>query len=385
MATPRRELIDLEVTNVYHCIARCVRRAFLCGEDRYTGKNYEHRKEWIRDRLRALTEFFAIDVCAYAVMSNHLHVALRIDEERAALWTADEVARRYIGLYPSCKETWDLNLSKRKRAELVKQWRERLSSISWMMRGLSEFIAKRANREDGVRGRFWEGRFKSQPICDEQGFLTCMAYVDLNPVRAGIVDTLEGSDFTSIQERLRERSKQKSQKKARRAPRALAPMTGEKSGGQAVHSLPISLEDYRKLLVTTGSVLLKGKVGKLGRGDCSHVVAGRRAHRTLRVREPSAMRYVGYRRNDESLISRRCSSMHAKETQSAIKDSVAECREFLASVGISWQGWLSAISGEQLLRAGALGNVESLSQLCQRRKRKWVRGIRVARQLTTTC
>ena len=89
-----------------------------------------------------------------------------------------------------------------KVTELAEIWRTRLIDISWFMRCLNESIARQANKEDNCKGRFWEGRFKSQALLDEQALLACMVYVDLNPVRAGICETLEASDFTSIQQRL---------------------------------------------------------------------------------------------------------------------------------------------------------------------------------------
>ena len=77
MATPRHLVVDREQAGFYHCMSRCVRRAYLCGGE------HEHRRDWIQDRLRELARLFAIDVCGFAVMTNHLHVVLWTDPARA--------------------------------------------------------------------------------------------------------------------------------------------------------------------------------------------------------------------------------------------------------------------------------------------------------------
>ena len=94
MPYPRSSLVSPDATPWYHVISRCVRRAFLCGEDTVTGRNYEHRRGWIVERLEELAEVFAIDVAAYAVMSNHAHLVVRVDAERAQEWSQEEVLRR---------------------------------------------------------------------------------------------------------------------------------------------------------------------------------------------------------------------------------------------------------------------------------------------------
>ena len=91
MAKPRNQQIDLAHTPYYHCVSRCVRRAFLCGHDEQTGKSYDHRRGWIEQRLLFLGQVFAIDICAYAVMSNHCHVVLYVDQEKAKSWSMTEV------------------------------------------------------------------------------------------------------------------------------------------------------------------------------------------------------------------------------------------------------------------------------------------------------
>jgi hypothetical protein len=253
MRRAREQVVDLSVTPYYHCMSRCVRRAFLCGEDPYTGESYEHRKAWVRERLRALAALFAIDVCAYAVMSNHLHVVLRVVVDRAAGWSDEEVARRYTRLHPMAVASWEATLTGAQRSELVETWRQRLCDLSWMMRTLNEHIARKANKEDKVRGRFWEGRFKSQPILDERGLLVCMAYVDLNPMRAGLADSIETSEFTSIEERLFDQANKRKRRRKQTAPRTLAPMFDQQASGEAAEPLPMTLEDYRTLLEWTAS------------------------------------------------------------------------------------------------------------------------------------
>ncbi len=99
MTRARYTQVSLDSTSYYHCICRCVRRAFLCGKDHYSGQDYEHRRQWVVDRLAVLAEVFAIDLCAYAVMSNHYHVVVRINQQKALSWSDREVAERWMQLF----------------------------------------------------------------------------------------------------------------------------------------------------------------------------------------------------------------------------------------------------------------------------------------------
>jgi REP element-mobilizing transposase RayT len=209
MTTARHTVVDVDEVGVYHCHSRCVRRAFLCGVDDYSGRNYEHRRAWIADRLKELASAYAMEVFSYSVMSNHLHVVVRNRPDLAKAWTAAEVARRWRTVFPK-RDGQGLAEPPGEEAiaafvadaQRVQTCRRRLGDISWFMRCLNEPIARRANREDKCTGRFWEGRFKCERLADEGAMLACMAYVDLNPVRARMADTLEDSAFTSVYERL---------------------------------------------------------------------------------------------------------------------------------------------------------------------------------------
>jgi len=211
MPQARCRLVSTEVTPFYHVISRCVRKHFLCGLDPLTGKDYSARKQAIQDRLALLAEVFAIDVCAYAILSNHYHLVVHIDQQRALEWSNVEVARRWTRLFtgPALVRAFVAGQALTTGQQQVvnkhlRDYRNRLHDLSWFMKCLNEPIARQANAEDQVTGHFWQARFSSQALLDEAAVLTAMAYVDLNPVRAGIAKTPEASDYTSIQQRIAE-------------------------------------------------------------------------------------------------------------------------------------------------------------------------------------
>ena len=208
MGYPRAFTVDPDQPGFYHCVSRCVRRAWLCGEDPLSGRCFDHRRDWIEQRLISLADSFAVGLFAWAVMSNHTHVVLRIDPKLPERWSDEEVARRWARLDRRLAIVEPAHVETRVRQLLVQpkriaELRARLGSLSWFMRFLNECIAREANAEDRCTGRFWEGRFKCQALLDDAAVVACMAYVDLNPIRAGIADDLASSDFTTIQRRLR--------------------------------------------------------------------------------------------------------------------------------------------------------------------------------------
>ena len=94
MTRAKSSLIDLESTPYYHCISRCVRRAFLCGEDHLAGNNFEHRQDRVVERLTYLGYTFGIEIASYAIMYNHYHLVLRVDTEKVKSWSESEIIRR---------------------------------------------------------------------------------------------------------------------------------------------------------------------------------------------------------------------------------------------------------------------------------------------------
>ena len=178
MPQARKHLISLEATSYYNCVSRCVRRAFLCGHDTYSDTSYEHRRQWVEDRILELGSVMCVEVLAYAVMSNHLHVVLRADAAEALSQTNDEVIARwhqlYLGTTESRKYAEGFPLDETESANLeesVATWRERLFDISWFMRALNEPIARQANLEDRCTGKFWAGFM----LLQKPAFLPSMA------------------------------------------------------------------------------------------------------------------------------------------------------------------------------------------------------------------
>lgn len=183
MPTPRSQLISYADTPWYHCVSRCVRRAFLCGEDRYTGESYEHRRAWVEKRVLEVASVFAIDVSSFAIMTNHYHLVLHVDIDTASGWSTDDVISRWHALFNGTylSQRYATNPDALLQSErehvinLVETWRSRLISVSWFMRCANEPIARQANAEDNCTGAFWEGRFKSQALLDEAAVLAAMA------------------------------------------------------------------------------------------------------------------------------------------------------------------------------------------------------------------
>ena len=206
----RVEVFSPDEIAIVHVMNRVVRRCFLLGNDPVTGNNYDHRKIWIEEQLQRLSACFGIDLLCFAILSNHFHLILRSRPDVVAMWDDTEVARRWLMLCPVRKNDEgfaeepneaELNMV-RNDPQRLETIRLRLSDIAWWMRLLCQNIAVRSNHEDREMGKFWQSRYRAIRLLDEQAILACAAYVDLNPIRAAMAETLEESDFTSVQRRI---------------------------------------------------------------------------------------------------------------------------------------------------------------------------------------
>ena len=240
MTIARKHQISLDHTPYYHCTTRCVRRAFLCGDDDHSGRNFDHRKQWLEDRLVLLSTVFAIDLLAYAIMSNHYHVVVRLRAVETADWSDDEVVQRWGRVF---------SIPDHVTSEMTDTWRQRLGDLSWYMRCLNEPMARTANREDQCSGRFWEGRFHCQALLDEAALLKCMAYVDLNPIRATVAKTPETSAHTSVKARIE------------RQDGHLLPFVEARPAGQC--GIPIRQHEYLLLVDWSGRQIRLRKRGRI--------------------------------------------------------------------------------------------------------------------------
>jgi REP element-mobilizing transposase RayT len=261
MTQARSTLVSASDTPYYHCISRCVRRAFLCGYDSHSHTDYEHRRQWLEDKLNKTANVFAVNLCAYAVMSNHYHVVVHIHTDIATTWSKREVVRRWHSLFngtylsqrfdarepllPTQLEVLDHD---------IEIWRERLCSLSWFMKVVNESIARRANLEDQCTGHFWESRFKSQALLDERALLSCMAYVDLNPIRAKMANSPKTSDHTCIKSRIETLNGH------RKPTLSIENFVGSKPDKTG---LPFVLRDYLELVDWTGRIVREDKRGKI--------------------------------------------------------------------------------------------------------------------------
>lgn len=190
MTLSRKKQISLIEMPYYLCESRCVRNAFLCGVDKFTGQSYEHRQYWVEERLSFLSTVFTIDVCAFGVTKSQTHVVLKVNQRKAMRLSDKSVALRWHKLHKGSLLTHKLTQGRTLNPAdkfavktALEMYRKRLFDISWFMRELREPIARKANQEDRCTGHFWESRFKSQVLLHDCELSTCMVNLGLNTIQ----------------------------------------------------------------------------------------------------------------------------------------------------------------------------------------------------------
>jgi REP element-mobilizing transposase RayT len=204
-------------------------------------------------------------------MSNHYHLVVKLDPEQAVHWSDDEVLQRWTSLFKGTllvqRHIAEADLSPAEQVTLrssIAIYRQRLTSLSWFMKCLNEPIARSANAEDGCTGHFWEARFYSQALITERALIAAMAYVDLNPVRAGIANNPQSSEYTSYRARTKAIGNEELQQvvadamrsgelqRFDRPLRALLPFS-DQTANIDKDCLPITASDYRELVAMTAA------------------------------------------------------------------------------------------------------------------------------------
>ena len=212
MPRPARSTVyDPTQHGVYHCFNRTTRRSYLHGIDPLTEYDYSHRRGWFRERMKFLISKFCLDLLSYAIMPNHWHCVIRNRPDLVKQLSDRQVAIRWLSL-TSRKPTRGNNGGKIRECEIdailsdperVEELRVRLSDISWFVKLMCQTVARQCNIEDGCTGHFFEERFKLNSLDEQEDVLACMAYVDLNPLKAHLADSLDDPNaIVSIRERL---------------------------------------------------------------------------------------------------------------------------------------------------------------------------------------
>ena len=207
---PRKYVVREGEIGTYHTWSRCVQGAFLCGYDQRTGRDYSYRRDWIQKLFQYHAGCFAVDLGNYNILHNHEHLILRSRPDIASHWSAEQVAWRWKLAWPEWIDgQWVREPSDQEIMELllnptkIEQIRRNLSSISWFMARVKEPIARMANAEMKTKGHYFEGRFGCRELVDDEGKLICSIYLDVNQTRAGCATSLETSDYSAIQDRIR--------------------------------------------------------------------------------------------------------------------------------------------------------------------------------------
>lgn len=368
---PRGEVIREDVVGVYHVWSRCVRRAWLCGVDPLTGVDLSHRKQWIYQRLEELGHVFSVDTAVYAILSNHYHLVVRNRPDLSAQWSDEEVVRRWWQIHPErCND--DGSPAKPNDVEIrslladperVMELRARLSSISWFMKELNEYIAVKANLEDGVGGHFFQDRFSCRSLLDEGAILVCSLYIDLNEIRARLATLPENSVNSSAYRRILARIKREQRKLLAEE---VKPAGDYQQGDLDYWLCPVNEQDRSPLL---------------GPPEADSVVASQQCD--LASVEPASVRkqwrhgFLPMSIDDYLEILDWAGRQSVAETKGAID---ARLEPILNRLGLTSAMLTRILDNFDRWFHGAVGSAVHLEQEAARRGQQWIQGLTHSRQ-----
>jgi len=383
---PRSEVIDESVVGVYHVWMRCIRRMFLCGYDPLTQQDFSHRKDWFVQRLDELSRIFAVDACVWAILSNHYHLIVRNRPDLVREWCDAEVVRRWWYLFPERRD--DLGLPAEPTAleirslvedrKRVAKLRKRLSSISWFMKALNEWFAKRANACEDQIGHFWAERFGCRNLVDEGALLLCSIYIDLNEIRAEMASRPEDSRYTSAYTRILARVLRRAREESERQPPSPPPPTPSpptptdyRPGDPDYWMCPLSTDD-RAPLLDVGTPASTAAASSASSEVCSDAAGGAAAQDGGTVAKSWRHGFLPLTVDEYLEVLDRTGRLLVEGKPGAIDPQL---EPILVRLGIQPQAWLTMLEKYEVWFHRFVGRAENVLARAAALGQRWVQGI----------
>jgi putative transposase len=177
MPRTQRMIVDDQST-VYHVMSRTALDGFPLGDI---------EKDFMLDLIRRYAALYLVDILGLCLMGNHFHILVRVIPEYK--FSDEDILKRYVDFYGDERIFAD---------GLIPSLRLKLSNLSEFMREIKVNFARFYNRRHNRRGYFWGDRFKSVIVENGETLINCLAYIDLNPLRAGLVERPEQYRWNSL-------------------------------------------------------------------------------------------------------------------------------------------------------------------------------------------
>ena len=167
---------------VYHVMSRTALDGFVLGDV---------EKEYLIELIKKLSKVYFAEVLGFCIMGNHFHLLVRMNQEEEY---SDEEIKERFRLYYGEKNPEEEGMDIVKILQLRKKW----SNLSEYMKEIKQGFSRFYNRRHKRKGFFWSDRFKSVIVDNGETLINCLAYIDLNPIRAGLVSKPEEYRWSSI-------------------------------------------------------------------------------------------------------------------------------------------------------------------------------------------